>query len=110
MTARGTAPDVGKLQLSDDDTEDLWASPSKKKSGGKASNARVAGSNVQSSQGRNGESHHDSEEAREEALRRELESVRNINRVIEVAVESLERAKGNMEVWMRSTSSRLNIY
>lgn len=40
----------------------------------------------------------DREEAREAALRRELAGIRNINEVIEGVVESLERAKGNMEV------------
>lgn len=38
------------------------------------------------------------EDDRETALRAELKSVRDINAVIEGVVESLERAKGNMEV------------
>lgn len=37
-------------------------------------------------------------EAREAALRRELEGVRNINEVIEGVLGTLERAKGNMGV------------
>ena len=40
----------------------------------------------------------DHEEAREAALRQELAGIRSINAVIEGVVESLERAKGNMEV------------
>lgn len=40
----------------------------------------------------------DDEEVREAALRRELAGIRSINEVIEGVVESLERAKGNMEV------------
>lgn len=40
----------------------------------------------------------DREEAREAALRQELAGIRSINEVIEGVVESLERAKGNMEV------------
>ncbi|EGD84014.1 hypothetical protein H112_07694 [Trichophyton rubrum D6] len=58
------------------------------------------------------ESYHQytSEEAREEddretALRAELKSVRDINSVIEGVVESLERAKGNMESVARTVSS-----
>ena len=43
-------------------------------------------------------SKYSSEEARNQALRRELENVRNVNRVIEDATASLEKAKGNMEV------------
>jgi hypothetical protein len=37
-------------------------------------------------------------ESREAALRKELESVRQINKVIEDVVTSLEKAKGNMDV------------
>lgn len=40
----------------------------------------------------------DSDGAREETLRRELEGVRNINELIEGVVGTLERAKGNMHV------------
>jgi hypothetical protein len=46
-------------------------------------------------------SRYDAEEAREArdaALRRELEGVRNINEVIEGVIGTLERAKGNMGV------------
>jgi len=38
------------------------------------------------------------QEARDAALRRELEGVRNINEVIEGVIGTLERAKGNMGV------------
>jgi len=38
------------------------------------------------------------EDARDAALRRELEGVRNINEVIEGVIGTLERAKGNMNV------------
>jgi hypothetical protein len=44
------------------------------------------------------ESQFDAEEAREAALRQELENVRKINQVIEGVVESLEKAKSNMDV------------
>lgn len=38
------------------------------------------------------------DEAHEVALKQELESIRKINRVVEGVVDSLEKAKGNMEV------------
>ena len=38
------------------------------------------------------------EDERETALRAELESIRNINEVISGVLQSLDRAKGNMEV------------
>ena len=40
----------------------------------------------------------DAEEAREAALQKELEGVRKINEAIEGVIETLERAKGNMNV------------
>jgi hypothetical protein len=46
------------------------------------------------------ESHYTTEEAREAALRRELESIKNVNKVIEGVVDSLQKAKDNMEVGM----------
>ncbi|KAM5435248.1 hypothetical protein MferCBS31731_006390 [Microsporum ferrugineum] len=45
------------------------------------------------------------EDDREAALRSELKSVRDINAVIQGVVESLERAKGNMESVSRTVSS-----
>ncbi|KAK2864955.1 hypothetical protein FQN49_004055 [Arthroderma sp. PD_2] len=45
------------------------------------------------------------EDDKEAALRSELKSVRDINAVIEGVVESLERAKGNMESVARTVSS-----
>jgi hypothetical protein len=40
----------------------------------------------------------DTDEAREAALRKELDGVRKINEVIEGVIGTLERAKGNMGV------------
>ncbi|KAI9884443.1 MAG: dolichol-P-mannose synthesis [Watsoniomyces obsoletus] len=59
----------------------------------------------QPSQSRLEETRYDAEEAREAALRAELEGVRNINRVVEGVVDSLERAKQNMEVVSRTVAS-----
>jgi hypothetical protein len=88
-----STPDVGKLDLSDSDTEDLFASPSKvSKQSQKPNSKSDAPSN------RNVESKYDTEQAREASLRKELDSVRSINEVIEGVVSSLEVAKGNMDV------------
>lgn len=90
-----TTPDIGNLDLSDLDAEDLFASPSK------ASNPLSSAAPNAPPQ-RNGESKYDAEQAREALLRKELQSVRGINEVIEGVVSSLEVAKGNMEVRLRN--------
>lgn len=95
-----STPDIGKLDLSDSDTEDLFASPSKVSKPRQKSVSKPAESNNASTQ-RSGESKYDAEQAREASLRKELESVRSINEVIEGVVSSLECAKGNMEVGWR---------
>jgi hypothetical protein len=88
-----STPDIGALDLSDSDTEDLFASPSKvSKQIQKPNSKSDAPSN------RNVESKYDAEQAREASLRKELESVRSINEVIEGVVSSLDVAKGNMDV------------
>lgn len=88
-----STPDIGKFDLSDSDTEDLFASPSKVSKPSQKPNSK---SDAQSN--RNVESKYDAEQAREASLRKELESVRSINEVIEGVVSSLEVAKGNMDV------------
>lgn len=99
MATPGTTPNIGNLDLSDSDTDDLFASPSqsekKPNPNGKSKGAEISSAPSTHSIG---ESRYDSEEAREASLRRELESVRSINQVMEGVVESLERAKGNMDV------------
>lgn len=79
-----STPDMGKLDLSDSETEDLFASPSK--------------TAKKPTKPATGESKYDAEQAREAALKKELEGVRSINEVIEGVVNSLECAKGNMDV------------
>jgi hypothetical protein len=91
-TIKMSTPDVGKLDLSDSETEDLFASPSKVSKQSQKTNSK---SDAPSS--RNVESKYDTEQAREASLRKELESVRSINEVIEGVVSSLEVAKGNMD-------------
>lgn len=91
------SPEIGKLDLSDSDTDDLFASPSrtsKPKSKSSFKPSETTNAHLQ----RNGESRYDAEQARDSALQKELESVRSINEVIEGVVSSLEAAKGNMDV------------
>ncbi|KAH8665965.1 hypothetical protein BGZ60DRAFT_348561, partial [Tricladium varicosporioides] len=90
-------PDLETLHLSDSsDTENLFASPSKASKSHKRNPSKPSTENQNSA--RNGESKYDAEAARETNLRRELESVRSINEVIEGVVGSLELARGNMDV------------
>ena len=91
-----STPNLGKLDLSDSDPEDLFASPSKASKAKPTAPINAPETNAPAP--RNGESKYDAEQAREASLRKELESVRSINEVIEGVVESLETAKGNMEV------------
>lgn len=92
-------PNLDNLNLSDSDSDALFATPAAKQSKRKtqaaaAETADGAGGN----KSRGKESHYTAEEAREAALRQELESVRNVNRVIEGVVESLQKARDNMDV------------
>lgn len=91
-----STPDIGRLDLSDSDNEDLFASPSKPSKTTQKLPTKQAENNAPTQ--RNGESKYDAEQAREVALQRELEGVRSINEVIEGVVSSLETAKGNMDV------------
>lgn len=96
-----STPDVGRLDLSSssEDTEDLFASPSKVSSN-KHKQKTIPTKSSEPQPQRKEESKYDAEAAKEAALRRELESVRSINDVIEGVVSSLDCAKGNMEVWI----------
>jgi hypothetical protein len=90
---------MDRLSLSDEDTEDLWNSPSqrgKKKLDHPFTKQESSPPAPQSD--RDEETLFDRQEAREAALRNELQAVRNINQVIESLLGSLDRAKGNMEV------------
>jgi hypothetical protein len=93
-----STPDIGRLDLSDSDPEDLFASPSKVSKPQKPPTRTAESSGANAGAQRNGESKYDAEAAREANLRKELESVRNINEVIEGVLSSLDTAKGNMEV------------
>ena len=92
-----------ELDLSDPDTEDLFASPSRAKTKSQKKRRSVAEApqtpnSLFQTNAIPGQSKLDAEEAREVALRKELEGIRNINGVIEGVVDSLEKAKDNMDV------------
>ncbi|CAO2648107.1 Nn.00g090290.m01.CDS01 [Neocucurbitaria sp. VM-36] len=90
-------PDMGALHLSDSDSDALFDTPAARKNKKKAQDAGAnAGEGAAGGKTRAKESHYTTEEAREAALRRELESIRNVNKVIEGVVESLQKAKDNM--------------
>lgn len=92
-------PNMDDLNLSDSDTDALFDTPAARKNKQKAQGAAAeAGADAAAGKARAKESHYTTEEAREAALRRELESVRNVNKVIEGVVESLQKAKDNMGV------------
>ena len=87
------------LNLSDSDSDALFDTPAARKNKSKAQDASgEIAEGAQSGKTRGKESHYTTEEAREVALRKELETVRNVNKVIEGVVESLQKAKDNMNV------------
>ncbi|KAJ6083288.1 hypothetical protein N7467_007423 [Penicillium canescens] len=107
MAFRSTAEEMERLQLSDDDTEDLWNSPSKrgahKKFDSPPSDKKITPEPRASHD--SGDPLFDHKEAREAALHTELQGVRNINDVIEGLLSSLDSAKGNMETVSRTVTS-----
>ncbi|OOO10374.1 DASH complex, subunit Duo1 [Aspergillus oryzae] len=106
MTFRSTAEEMERLQLSDEDTDDLWDSPSKR--GTRKVNrtpVKEESTTPPPISSHDGETLFDRQEAREAALRNELQTVRNINQVIESLLSSLDRAKGNMDTVSRTVDS-----
>lgn len=104
MASNGISSRMENLDLSDQDTEDLFASPSRTKSKTHKAKRSVSEAPQIPAPSKQaaipGPSRFDAEEAREVALRKELEGIRNINNVIEGVVDSLEKARGNMDVCM----------
>ncbi|KAF2007084.1 hypothetical protein P154DRAFT_529466 [Amniculicola lignicola CBS 123094] len=85
------------LHLSDLDSDALFDTPAVRKTTQKAKNEDGdATEGAAAGKTRAKESHYTTEESREAELRRELENVRNVNKVIEGVVESLQKAKDNM--------------
>jgi hypothetical protein len=94
------------LNLSDSDDDALFDTPAARKNKKKVQDANAgAGDDAAGGKTRAKESHYTTEEAREAALRRELESIRNVNKVIEGVVESLQKAKDNMAVSISCVAS-----
>lgn len=99
MASSGATPKVEDLDLSDDDTEALFASPSRPETKPRPKSTKPDVKEVPVQQSRRSEdAENGSEAAREAALRKELAGIRNINQVIEGVVDSLEHARGNMDV------------
>ncbi len=101
-----TPPDLNSLSLSDsdaDDTEDLFASPSV------PTKKRRPEQHAENSSSRPPAPPPDTEQdhlaAHEASLRRELSSVRTMNEVISGVVDSLEKAKSNMETVSATVSN-----
>lgn len=91
--------------LSDSDTDALFDTPAARKNKQKGQAGGIdATEGAAAGRTRTKESHYTTEEAREAALRKELDSVRNVNKVIEGVVESLQKAKNNMDVSMHPTA------
>jgi hypothetical protein len=86
---------MADAEIKDDFDDDfLFDSPSESKS--------KAPESKDESKARPAESRFGAEEAREAALKQELENVRKINQIIEGVVDSLEKAKNNMDVSHRA--------
>lgn len=101
-----TLPDLNSLSLSDsdaDDTEDLFASPSV------PSKKRRFERRPETSNSQPPAHPPDTEEdylaAHEASLRRELSSVRTMNQVVSGVVDSLEKAKSNIETVSATVSN-----
>ncbi|KAF2712792.1 hypothetical protein K504DRAFT_373109, partial [Pleomassaria siparia CBS 279.74] len=92
-------PDMWAHHLSDDESG-LFDTPAVRKN--KKDGSASAGEGAATGKTRTKESHYTTEEAREAALRKELETVRNVNKVIEGVVESLEKARSNMDTVSRT--------
>lgn len=90
---------MGALDLSDSDEDALFDTPAARKTTKPPREADASTDDgAAGTKTRTKESHYTTEEAREVQLRRELESIRNVNKVIEGVVESLQKAKDNMAV------------
>ncbi len=92
-------PATDRQELSDqsDIDEDLWTSASKSKPQLPRMNAQL----------RNRETSHGKQDARDEALRKELQIVRKVNEAIEGAIGSLAKARNSMKVTSSLQSTQL---
>ncbi|MCJ1231035.1 hypothetical protein MMC12_007710 [Toensbergia leucococca] len=96
------------LDLSDTETEDPFASPSRiddKPRKVEATDSTASETNEDALRLTKSGSKSGSDEALGLALRRELEGVRDINEIIEGVNKTLERARGNMDAVSRTVSN-----
>ncbi|KAI4208318.1 MAG: hypothetical protein LQ348_000242 [Seirophora lacunosa] len=91
------------LNLSDDNTQALFASPSRQ---GPSKPSKPSAQQTTHQQPRMLDDHREvnDERVRDSALRKELARIRNINRVIEGAIDGLERAAGNVHTVSRTVN------
>lgn len=104
MTDSAAVGGMERLHLLEEDNEELWNSPSRQNPQ-KGPNQTVVGDTSsnpsdrpQQIENNQNDTAFDREEAREAALRHELQTVKKINEAIEGVLESLERARINMGV------------
>lgn len=105
-----TPPELNSLSLSDsddNDTEDLFASPSLPTKA-KNRDQRPESSNPQHSANPSN-TKEDDLAAHEASLRQELSSIRTMNQVISGVVNSLEKVKSNMETVSATVSNASNL-
>lgn len=95
-------PTMDDLQLSDSDID--VDSPTAAKHHPHPVDASPPASPSGAPKPQRAESRYTTEEARDAALRHELDQVRGVNKVIEDVIESLEKAKNNMNVSPRPNS------
>ncbi|OCL06200.1 hypothetical protein AOQ84DRAFT_321782 [Glonium stellatum] len=94
---------IDDLTLSDSDPDALFDSPATRKTKSKDASANITSPEDSAPpKTRPAESRYSTEEARDAALRKELDSVRNVNKVIEDVVESLQKARSNMDTVSRT--------
>ncbi|KAL8897184.1 MAG: hypothetical protein Q9192_002708 [Flavoplaca navasiana] len=105
MDPSDATPKVEHLDLSDDDTEALFASPSRPQTKPQPKSTNTEDKEVTAQQSRRSDdADTGSQEACEAALNKELAGIRNINQVIEGVVDSLERARGDMDTVSRTVN------
>jgi len=107
MSKSQSIPNIDDLSLYDSEEEVPVDTPAHRKTKSRDANGAPA-ENTSGASKQRSESKYTAEEAREAALRKELESVRNINKVIEDVVSSLEKAKSNMDVRLSPSSPCLS--
>ncbi|KAL6718930.1 hypothetical protein ACLMJK_003165 [Lecanora helva] len=104
--SKNATPNLDSLSLSDtelEDTEDLFASPSVAPKKQKSTQRSDPAQNQTSAPPP--ETEEDALIAHENSLRRELTSLRTMNQVVSGVIESLEKAKSNMEAVSATVSN-----